>query len=175
MPADIEKAFRQAAGETRSFFERLAELEDEEDEDEDEEEDSADAVFPASRLGSSDMFAMRRENTRMARELKSLRTQLSREKFSRELDAMEQDGYRIPAERRDALLGELLASRNPTELIDTWRDLFARDPMGVRIDMSRATIPQSSQIHASDVSELVREFAGKPEEFRKAINSRIKR
>ena len=146
-----------------------------EDEDEDEEEDSADAVFPASRLGSSDMFAMRRENTRMARELKSLRTQLSREKFSRELDAMEQDGYRIPAERRDALLGELLASRNPTELIDTWRDLFARDPMGVRIDMSRATIPQSSQIHASDVSELVREFAGKPEEFRKAINSRIKR
>lgn len=38
MPLDIREAFQQAADETRSFFERLAELEDEEDEDEDEEE-----------------------------------------------------------------------------------------------------------------------------------------
>jgi len=72
------------------------------------------------------------------------------------------------------LLGELIASRNPSQLIDTWRDLFARDPMGVRIDMSRATLP-SSTIDNREISELVREFAGKPEEFRKAINSRIKR
>lgn len=40
MPADIEKAFRQAAGETRSFFERLAELEDEDDEDEEADEEA---------------------------------------------------------------------------------------------------------------------------------------
>jgi hypothetical protein len=144
---------------------------DNEGEEEDEEED---AMFPASRKGTPDVFAMRRENARMARELSSIRRELSREKFSRELDSMEQEGYRIPAERRDALLGELIASRNPSQLIDTWRDLFARDPMGVRIDMSRATLP-SSTIDNREISELVREFAGKPEEFRKAINSRIKR
>ena len=39
MPPDIRQAFQQAAGETRAFFERLAELEEEdEDGDEDEEE-----------------------------------------------------------------------------------------------------------------------------------------
>jgi hypothetical protein len=50
MPADIEQAFRLAAGETRAFFERLAELEDDEDTDEeddgDEGEDTADEGEP---------------------------------------------------------------------------------------------------------------------------------
>jgi hypothetical protein len=45
MPADIEQAFRLAAGETRSFFERLASIEedDEDDEDDEDEEDEDDA------------------------------------------------------------------------------------------------------------------------------------
>lgn len=51
MPPDIEQAFRLAAGETRAFFERLAELEDDEDTDEeddgdDEGEDTADEGEP---------------------------------------------------------------------------------------------------------------------------------
>ena len=39
MPPDIQQAFRLAAGETRSFFERLAELDEEDDEEEEEEEE----------------------------------------------------------------------------------------------------------------------------------------
>ena len=39
MPPDIQQAFRLAAGETRSFFERLAELDEEGDEEEEEGED----------------------------------------------------------------------------------------------------------------------------------------
>jgi hypothetical protein len=110
----------------------------------------------------------------MARELAAMRAELAAEKFSRELDAMEQDGYRIPAERRPRLIADLAASRDPADLIDTWRDLFARDPVGVRIDMSRASLPKTD-IDTRQISDLVREFAGKPEEFKKAINSRIKR
>ena len=144
------------------------------DEDEMEEEEEDKALFPASRRGSADMFAMRRENARMARELATMRAELAAEKFSRELDAMEQDGYRIPAERRPRLIADLAASRDPADLIDTWRDLFARDPVGVRIDMSRASLPKTD-IDTRQISDLVREFAGKPEEFKKAINSRIKR
>ena len=140
--------------------------------EEEEEEDKA--LFPASRRGSADVFAMRRENARMARELAAMRAELAAEKFSRELDAMEQDGYRIPAERRPRLIADLAASRDPADLIDTWRDLFARDPVGVRIDMSRASLPKTD-IDTRQISDLVREFAGKPEEFKKAINSRIKR
>ena len=54
MPADIEKAFRQAAGETRSFFERLAELEDEEDEDEDEDEDEEEEAEAEANAGAAE-------------------------------------------------------------------------------------------------------------------------
>jgi hypothetical protein len=43
MPADIRRAFQQAAGETRAFFERLAELDEEEDEDEEADEEADDA------------------------------------------------------------------------------------------------------------------------------------
>lgn len=44
MPPDIQQAFRLAAGETRAFFERLAELEEEDGEDdgEDDEEEGED-------------------------------------------------------------------------------------------------------------------------------------
>lgn len=40
MPLDIQQAFRQAAGETRAFFERLAELEAEGDDDEENVDDA---------------------------------------------------------------------------------------------------------------------------------------
>lgn len=139
------------------------------------EEDEEDAVFPASRPGRADVFALRRENARMAREVAEMKAELQAEKFSRELDAMESDGYRIPAARRPRLIAELAASNDPTDLIDTWRDLFARDPMGVRIDMGRASLPGKADIDRSEVADLVKQFAGKPEEFAKAIHSRIKR
>lgn len=143
-----------------------------EDDDEDDDEDEK-VVFPASRAGKADTFALRRDNIRMSRELATIRAELNAEKFSRELDGMEQDGYRIPAERRPQLISELAISSDPSALIDTWRDLFARDPYGTRIDMSRAALPQSSNINTGQVSDLVREFAGRPAEFTKAINSRL--
>ena len=145
------------------------------DEDEDEVEVemgmAGDERLLASRPGRADVFALKRENAKMARQLAEMKAEMAREKFSRELDAMEADGYRIPASHRPRLLGELSASRNPADLLEAWRDLFARDPMGVRIDMSRAAVP-AGDIDAPTVSELVRQFAGKPEEYRKAINAR---
>jgi hypothetical protein len=140
------------------------------------EEEEEEEMFPASRYSRTrfDHIAMKRENARMARELASMRAELSQEKFSRELDAMESEGYRIPAERRPRLISELAASRDPSELLDTWRELFSRDPVGIRIDMNRASLPKSD-IDPKQISDMVREFAGKPEEFTKAINARIKR
>jgi len=138
--------------------------------DEEEDED----LFPASRQGSVDVFAMRRENSRMQRELSQIRSDLAKAKFAREIDAMEQDGYRIPAARRGRLIAELSASRDPSDLIDTWRDLFARDPMNTRIDMSRSSLPQGD-IDSKQIAELVREHAGNPTAFAKAVNSRNKR
>jgi hypothetical protein len=138
------------------------------------EEEEDDAMFPASRRGAADTFALRRENSKMARELHAIKAELSKERFSRELDLMEQDGYTIPSKMRPRLLAELSRSTDPAGTIEGWRELFAQNPMGVRIDMSRASMP-SGDLDARQISDLVREFAGKPEEFRKAVNSRIKR
>lgn len=144
------------------------------DEKKDEMDMEDDAMFPASRRGAADTFALRRENSKMARELHAIKAELSKERFSRELDLMEQDGYSIPSKMRPRLLAELSRSTDPAGTIEGWRELFAQNPMGVRIDMSRASMP-SGDLDARQISDLVREFAGKPEEFRKAVNSRIKR
>lgn len=143
--------------------------------EEEEEEGAEDMMFPAGRPGKADVFAIRRENVTLRRELESIKAEMRREKFGREIDLMEHEGYRIPAAQRPRLLAELEASRDPAATIEGWRELFQRDPMGVRIDMSRATTGGSTEIDAKEISSLVREFAGKPEEFKKAINSRIKR
>lgn len=139
------------------------------DEEEDEEED---AVFPASRSG--DMIAMRRENSRMARELAEMKAQLKAERFGRELDSMEAEGYRIPAAKRPRLLAQLVTSDEPEALLESWRELFARDATGVRIDMSRAT-PGNQDLSKEELAALVRQHAGNPAEFAKAINARTKR
>lgn len=140
--------------------------------EESEDEDEKSAVFPASRHG--DMIAMRRENARMARELADIRAQLTAEKFGRELDLMESEGYRIPAAKRPALVAQLVASRDPEALIESWRELFSRDATGVRIDMNRASVgPQD--ISKDELAALVKQFAGNPAEFTKAINARTKR
>ena len=142
---------------------------------EEEEEGAEDMMFPAGRPGKADVFAIRRENVTLRRELESIKSEMRREKFGREIDLMEHEGYRIPAAQRPRLLAELESSRDPASTIEGWRELFQRDPMGVRIDMSRATTGGSTEIDAKEISSLVREFAGKPEEFKKAINSRLKR
>lgn len=141
--------------------------------EEEDEESMDEAMFPAARPGRVDTFALRSENARMTRELNAMKAEMQREKFSREIDIMEQEGYRIPAAHRPRLIAELSASADPVGTLEAWRDLFARDPMGVRIDMSRAALP-AGDIDTKQVSDLVREFAGKPEEFKKAINSRLK-
>jgi len=150
-----------------------AEVEFAEDGEEEFEMDGDERLLLASRPGKPDVFAMRRENARMARELAAVKAEMAREKFSRELDAMQADGYRIPAAQRPRLLAELTRARNPEDVLESWRELFARDPVGVRIDMGRAEIP-AGDLDKAAVSELVKQFAGKPEEFVKAINARRK-
>ena len=135
-------------------------------EDEDEMEDES---VVASRRST---YALRSENARLKSRFARLEAELKREKFEREVEIMEQEGYRIPDSQREALVGQLQASRNPVALLESWRDLFARDPIGTKIDMSRAALPRGMDI--GDVGSLVKQFAGKPEEFAKAINARMK-
>jgi hypothetical protein len=141
--------------------------------DEDEDEDEGE-MFPAARAGRGEWFAMKRENARLARDLAEMKAQLTAERFGRELDAMESEGYRIPAARRPRLIADLVSSKNPEALIESWRELFTRDATGVRVDMSRATVG-AQDINKDELAALVRQHAGNPAEFAKAINARTKR
>ena len=134
-----------------------------------EEEDEEEEVL-ASRKSS---YSLRSENARLKARMGRLEAEIKREKFAREIDLMEQEGYRIPETQRENLMSSLLASKDPVGLLESWRDLFARDPIGTKIDMSRAALPKSVEV--SDIGSLVKQFAGKPDEFAKAINSRIKK
>ena len=136
---------------------------------EDEDGEMEDESVIASRRST---YALRSENARLKSRFARLEAELKREKFEREVEIMEQEGYRIPDSQREALVGQLQASRNPVALLESWRDLFARDPIGTKIDMSRAALPRGMDI--GDVGSLVKQFAGKPEEFARAINSRMK-
>ncbi len=131
-------------------------------------EDEAEEV-----IASKSHYGLRARMARIERENAALKAELTREKFAREIEIMEQEGYRIPDTQRDALVGQLQASRDPVSLLESWRELFARDPIGTKIDMSRAAMPKGMGI--ADVGDLVKQFAGKPEEFAKAINARTRR
>jgi hypothetical protein len=124
----------------------------------------------ASRKAS---YSLRAENARLKARMGRLEAEIKREKFAREIDLMEQDGYRIPESQRAGLIAALQTSSDPVAMLESWRELFARDPIGTKIDMSRAALPKSVQV--ADVGDLVKQFAGKPEEFAKAINSRLKK
>ena len=118
-------------------------------------------------------YSIRAENARLKARMSRLEAEIKREKFAREIDMMEQEGYRIPESQRDNLMTSLMGASDPVSLLESWRELFARDPIGTKIDMSRAALPKSVEV--SDIGTLVKQFAGKPEEFAKAINSRIKK
>ena len=133
------------------------------------EEDEEEEVLASKKSA----YSLRSENARLKARMSRLEAEMKREKFAREIEIMEQEGYRIPESQRDNLVETLMASRDAVGLLESWRELFARDPIGTKIDMSRAALPKSMEV--SDIGTLVKQFAGKPEEFAKAINSRIKK
>ena len=142
--------------------------------DEDEELMGMDEDEKPDVLAGKGSYALRAELARTKARMARMEAELRREKFSREIDLLEQEGYRIPASQRDRLIAQLQGARTAAEAVDmieSWRELFARDPIATKIDMSRAALPRGDV----DVADLVKEFAGRPGEFAKAINSRIKR
>ena len=56
------------------------------------------------------------------------------ERFSRTIDNMAAEGFRIPAARRESLISALAVSKDPDAMVALFRDTFARDPIGQRID-----------------------------------------
>lgn len=139
------------------------------EQEEGEEEDEKEEVLASKKSA----YSLRMENARLKARMSKLEAEMKREKFEREISIMEQEGYRIPESQRDGLVATLIGSADPVSLLESWRELFARDPIGTKIDMSRAALPRT--VNVADIGEMVKQFAGKPEEFAKAMNARIKK
>lgn len=138
----------------------------------------------ARRGGGKDTFALRLENSRlkaqhdrMAREIRVVKAEMKRDRFDREIDVLVNEGYRISDEQRPKLMSQLQRSDDPVALIESWRDLFSRDPIGTGPinGMQHATTPGNGKVLSpAETAELVKQFAGKPmAEYTKEVNRRM--
>ncbi len=103
-----------------------------------------------------------------------LDSQVRKSRFEKILAEMTSEGYRI-GKNEKALMAQLEQSVNPDETVRVWKSCFKRDPVGIRFDSRNLAMPYNESLTQSDISALVREHAGNPEAFRKAINSRIRK
>lgn len=103
------------------------------------------------RRGRKDLFAqiqaLKRDRDQLGQIVKDLSTDLAKERFAREVDAMAADGYAI-GDFRGAMIGELVAAKNPREKVAFWRATMRKNPVNKYVDQS-ATVAGSSMPSAS--------------------------
>lgn len=130
--------------------------------EEDEEEEEAPRKTENSRKTSFD-------KARFERRIAALEAELAKERFSRELDLMESDGFAVSC-CREEMIAELAEAKDPSRKIAFWRENFRRDPVGVRVGASRPAsglkAEASSKLTREVVAKLVAEAAGDAEKFK---------
>jgi hypothetical protein len=129
-----------------------------EDDDEDEDEDEKEKAMKSkhARVNPAKLeFA--REKAKFEKRIAALETQLAKERFSREIDAMEAEGFAVDASR-DEMIDELASCSDPARKISFWRENFRRDPVNVRVASGEK--PRSGAKHGgSDITkEMVAKF-----------------
>lgn len=153
------------------------------DDDEDEDEgDDGDEDKGKQKAGKgkhsrieSEKAAFAREKSKFEKRIAALEQDLAKERFSRELDLMESDGYAV-AGCRDEMVSELVSAADPARKIAFWRENFRRDPVGVRVaagEKPRSGLKQTNTVDRNTVEKLVAEAAGDPEKF-KTLMARAK-
>lgn len=170
MKADIEKLKE----EHRKSYNACGKSENEKDEDEEDGDEGDEDEKSKSSKSKHAKTEFAREKAKFEKRIAALEGALAKERFSRDLDAMESEGYAIAASR-DEMLEELVSSGDPTRKIQFWRDNFRRDPIGVRVDVKPASglkRPVES-VDRETVTKLVAEADGDPEKF-KTLMARAK-
>ncbi len=79
----------------------------------------------------------------------ALGLKLRKEKFSKLLDKMENDGFRI-REHRDHMMSELLSSSKPASKIKFWRQTMNRNPIGRRLNLGQTKVTGKTEFSATD-------------------------
>ena len=79
----------------------------------------------------------------------ALGLKLRKAKFSKLLDAMENDGFRI-REHRDHMMNELLSGSKPDSKIKFWRETMTRNPIGRRLELGQTKVTGKTEFSATD-------------------------
>lgn len=116
----------------------------------------------AKKTGGRDSLALRSLNSRLAAmesRNAALRSELDRERFSRELDAMEAEGYGFNGQR-DSVLDDVAGSKNPEGRLVFYRSVLPQSPVGGRISVSNVVTKSGpSAALAPDKLEFARSKA----------------
>jgi hypothetical protein len=174
--ARLKEENRKMYNQTAVHIDADAHKGEEEDEDEDDPAENMRDTNLGSKHGKSgSKVNFSREKERFERRIAALETELAKERFSRELDAMVGEGYAVDC-CRDEMISELVESKNPSRKLAFWRENFRRDPVGVRVaaaPRSGVKSDVSSGIDRETVAKFVAEAAGDPEKF-KTLMARAK-
>ena len=122
-------------------------------EDEEEEEDKE--MFSRLRRTKngkeviSKFKKLKNEKNAYRKLARGLGLRVRKAKFSRELDSLERDGFRIRGQR-DHMMDELLSCKDSAAKIKFWRAAITRDPIGRRLNISGAKIHGKTEYSAED-------------------------
>jgi hypothetical protein len=172
MKSDIERLKeenRKMYNQTAVHIDADAHKGEEEDEDEEEAEDKAgdekkENMKPM--LNAKSEFS--REKVRFERRIAALEQELAKERFSREIDSMEGEGYAVSC-CREEMIAELVDSKDPNRKLAFWRENFRRDPVNVRVGMqarSGLKTEPAGSLDRTVISKLVAEAAGDADKFK---------
>ena len=100
-----------------------------------------------SALAERDQF--KRQVDEATKEVETLRTDLTREKFSRKLDALIADGAHVPAERQKEILDRVAAAAKPEDEFDFFSKMIPRGSVGVIFPTEDGAVPNPAD---SDVT-----------------------
>lgn len=138
------------------------------DEDEDEDEKEKASKSKHARV-APEKLEFAREKAKFEKRIAALETQLAKERFSREIDAMASDGFAVDC-CRDEMIDELASCPDPVRKIAFWRENFRRDPVNVRIasgDKPRSGAkPNGGEITKEIVAKFVAEADGDVNKFK---------
>jgi len=106
--------------------------------------------------GRKDLFAqirrLQRDRDELGKIVEDLSTDLAKERFSREIDAMAAEGYAV-GEYRAAMVSELVESKNPRAKVAFWKATMRKNPVNKYVDqqavVAGSTLPSASALDAA--------------------------
>jgi hypothetical protein len=124
-----------------------------EDEDEDEEKDK-ELFSRIRRTKNGKEFItkykkLRGQKNAYRKLARGLGLRLRKAKFSKEIDALERDGFRVRG-HRNHMMDELLSTKDAAAKIKFWRATITRDPIGRRLNINGARVQGKTEYSAED-------------------------